>query len=66
MKFKNNSLNIVIEHIKNICEDGELDKESTCQDFRQVRLEGSGEVARNVPHYNLDMIISLLWTYSKV
>ncbi len=31
----------VIEHINNIYEEGELDKESTCQNFRQVRKEGN-------------------------
>lgn len=28
----------IIEHINNIYGDEELDKNSTCQDFRQVRL----------------------------
>ncbi len=49
----------VVEHIKNIYAEGELDENSTCRDFRQVRLEGTREVARSIPHYNLDMIISL-------
>lgn len=49
----------VVEHIKNIYNEGELDENSTCRNFRQVQLEGSREVARNIQHYNLDMIISL-------
>ena len=49
----------VVEHIKHIYEEGELDEQSTCRNFRQVRQEGSREVARNIPFYNLDMIISL-------
>ena len=49
----------VVEHIKHIYEEGELDEQSTCQNFRQVRQEGSREDARNIPFYNLDMIISL-------
>lgn len=49
----------VVEHIKNIYAEGELDEISTCREFRQVRLEGTREVARNIPYYNLDMIISL-------
>jgi len=49
----------VVEHVKHIYEEGELDENSTCRDFRQVRIEGSREVTRNIPHYNLDMIISL-------
>lgn len=49
----------VVEHIKNIYEEGELDENSTCRNFRQVRLEGNREVQREMPFYNLDMIISL-------
>jgi len=49
----------VVEHIKNIYDESELDKESTCRNFRQVRKEGNREVAREIPFYNLDMIISL-------
>lgn len=49
----------IIEHINNIYSSGELDKISTCQDFRQVRKEGKREVTRNIPFYNLDMIISI-------
>ena len=49
----------VVEHIKHIYEDGELDGISTCRNFRQVRKEGNREVTRQIPHYNLDMIISL-------
>lgn len=49
----------VVEHIKNIYADGELDENSTCRKFRQVRIEGNREVTRNMPYYNLDMIISL-------
>ena len=49
----------VVEHIKNIYSEGELEESSTCRNFRQVRTEGNREVARNIPYYNLDMIISL-------
>ena len=49
----------VVEHIKHIYEEGELDEISTCRNFRQVRREGNREVTRQIPHYNLDMIISL-------
>jgi len=49
----------VVEHIKHIYEDGELTEESTCRKFRQVRLEGNRQVSREIPFYNLDMIISL-------
>ena len=49
----------VVEHIKHIYEDGELVEESTCRKIRQVRQEGARMVEREIPHYNLDMIISL-------
>ena len=49
----------VVEHIKNIYAGDELDKESTCRKFRQVRREGNRDVTRDVLYYNLDMIISL-------
>lgn len=38
--------------------EGELDHNSTCRDFRQVRKEGNRNVSRDIPFYNLDMIIS--------
>lgn len=46
-------------HIKNIYEEGELDKESTWRKFRQVQKEGGREVTRKVSTYNLDVIISV-------
>lgn len=49
----------IIEHINNIYSSKELDKNSTCQDFRQVRKEENRNVSRNIPFYNLDMIISV-------
>lgn len=56
--FQSSRTNIV-EHIRHIYEEGELDEESTCRKFRQVRMEGLRQVTREIPHYNLDMIISL-------
>ena len=49
----------VVEHIKHIYEEGELLSNSTCRNFRQVRMEGNREVSRDIPFYNLDLIISL-------
>ena len=49
----------VVEHIKHIYKEGELDENSTCRNFRQVRKEGNRDVSREMPFYNLDMIISL-------
>ena len=56
----------VVEHIQHIYEDGELDEESTCRKFRQVRQEGSRQVTREIPMYNLDMIISLVYRVRSV
>lgn len=56
--FQSSRTNIV-EHIRHIYDEGELEEISTCRKFRQVRSEGKRQVAREIPHYNLDMIISL-------
>lgn len=55
----NTSRTNVVDHIKNIYKEGELSREATCRKFRQVQIEGSREVSREIPFYNLDMIISL-------
>ena len=49
----------IVEHIKHIYEEEELDSDSTCRKFRQVQNEGNRNVSREIPFYNLDMIISL-------
>ena len=49
----------VVEHLKHIYSDGELLQDPTCRNFRQVRTEGNRQVSRDVPHYNLDAIISV-------
>ena len=49
----------VVEHIRNIYNEGELEENQTCRNFRHVRIEGNREVNRSIPYYNLDMIISL-------
>lgn len=56
--FQTSRTNIV-EHIRHIYDEGELDENSTCRKFRQVRTEGERQIAREIPYYNLDMIISL-------
>lgn len=56
--FQSSRTNI-LEHIQHIYEEGELDEHSTCRKFRQVRTEGIRQVVRELPYYNLDMIISL-------
>ena len=49
----------IVQHIRNIYEDGELAETETCKNFLQVRQEGTRQVSREIPFYNLDMIISL-------
>lgn len=56
--FQTSRTNIV-EHIRHVYEDGELDDAATCRNFRQVRTEGARQVSRELPFYNLDLIISV-------
>ena len=56
--FQTSRTNIV-EHIRNIYDEAELEEQATRRNFRQVRSEGTREVTRSISHYNLDMIISL-------
>lgn len=46
-------------HIKRIYNVGELKQDSTCAFFAQVQIEGTRKVERQIPSYNLDMIISV-------
>ncbi len=56
--FQTSRTNIV-EHIGHVYEEGELDEVATCRNFRQVRAEGTRQVTRELPFYNLDLIISV-------
>jgi len=49
----------ILRHIKNIYKTGELQEQPTCAFFAQVREEGKRKVTRQIPYYNLDMIISV-------
>ena len=49
----------ITKHLKNIFEEGELQKEATCSKMEQVQQEGERLVRRNVEFYNLDAIISV-------
>ena len=46
-------------HLKNIFADGELDENSTTEDFSVVQTEGFRQVRRKNKFYNLDAIISV-------
>ena len=56
--FQTNRTSIV-RHINNIYKVEELDRESTCAKIAQVQIEGKRTVKRNIPYFNLDMIISV-------
>ncbi|NLK55950.1 MAG: virulence RhuM family protein [Bacteroidales bacterium] len=43
-------------HIKNIFEEGELQEDSVCRNFRTTATDGKNY---EVKHYNLDVIISV-------
>jgi hypothetical protein len=47
------------DHIRNIYAEGELEKEATWREFRQVQKEGNRNVERKVSLYNLDVVISV-------
>lgn len=49
----------VSEHLTNIFDSGELDRDSTVRKVRTVQVEGGRKVGRFIEHYNLDAILSV-------
>lgn len=49
----------ILKHIRNIYKTLELDESATCAKIAQVRQEGGRTIVRQIPFYNLDMIISV-------
>jgi hypothetical protein len=49
----------ISEHLSNIFETNELQKEATVRNFRTVQQEGERLVNREIEYYNLDAIISV-------
>ena len=49
----------ISEHLSNIYQSGELEKEATVRKIRTVQKEAGREVSRNLEFYNLDAIISV-------
>ena len=49
----------IVRHIRNIYKSEELEENSTCAKNAQVRIEGQRQIVREIPYYNLDMIISI-------
>ena len=58
-KLFNRDRTTILRHIKHIFEENELDKDSTCAFFAQVQKEGSRDIKRQFPYYNLDVILSV-------
>ncbi len=51
---------VISRHIKNVFEDGELEKNSsTIANFATVQQEGTRKVERSIDYYNLDVLISV-------
>lgn len=57
--FDNKDRSTIQRHIKHIYEEDELSKDSTCAFFAQVQTEGTRNVTRNIPYYNLDVILAV-------
>lgn len=49
----------ISRHIKNVFDEGELDRQATVAYFATVQTEGNRTVERNIEYYNLDVIISV-------
>ena len=49
----------IVRHIRNIYKSEELDESSTCAKSAQVRMEGQRQIVREIPLYNLDVIVSV-------
>jgi hypothetical protein len=52
-------VNTVNHHLKEIYEEGEQPREATIRQYRIVRLEGGREVAREIEHYSLPVILAV-------
>jgi hypothetical protein len=49
----------VTQHLKAVFAEGELTERATCKEYLLVRQEGSREVARNLRHYSLPVILAV-------
>ena len=59
VKLFESSKSNISEHISNIYNEGELEKDSTVRKIRTVRKEGNRNVSRELEYYNLDIILSV-------
>ena len=58
-KLYDTTKNNISMHLKNIFEEGELNKDSTVKKILTVQKEGNRNVKRNIEYYNLDAIIAV-------
>lgn len=49
----------ISRHIKNVFDEGELEKNRTIANFATVQMEGTRQIERSIDYYNLDVIISV-------
>jgi hypothetical protein len=52
-------VNTVNHHLKELYEEGELQREATIRRYRIVRPEGGREVSREIEHYSLPVILAV-------
>ncbi|MCO6512474.1 MAG: virulence RhuM family protein [Aridibacter famidurans] len=50
---------VISRHLRNVFDEGELDRSAAVAKNATVQTEGDREVTRNVEYYNLDAIISV-------
>lgn len=50
---------VISRHVRNVFEEGELERKGTVANFATVQTEGPRSVGRDIEHYNLDVIISV-------
>lgn len=56
----------ITKHIKNIYNESELSRNSTCSKMEQVQIEGKRKIKRQVDVYNLDLLIAVGYRISSV
>ena len=50
---------VISRHLSNVFREGEVEKEATVAFFATVQNEGGRSISRQIPHYNLDAILSV-------
>jgi hypothetical protein len=50
---------VISRHIKNVFDEGEIDRPSTVAKFATVQSEGERSISRDIEFFNLDVVISV-------